>query len=171
MAPGRPASARARRWTGPGFGGGGPYGGGGGGPYGGGGPGGFGGFGGFGGGGGGGGATGAFGNTTSQAARQQEVTWIYNRQTPPKTGNIVSYEFLIGPTGRVIQIRTIGYSGGNVKTARGIKLGSTYRDIVRLYGYPNISSRSVLCLWPRIATRPTSSSNCSTAAAAGPATT
>jgi Protein interacting with poly(A)-binding protein len=79
-----------------------------------------------------GGGIGAFGQTTSTLARQQEVTWIYNR----KSGNdIVSYEFLIGPSGQVIQIRALGYTGP-VRTSRGIKLGSDYRDVVRAYGYP-----------------------------------
>ena len=75
---------------------------------------------------------GPFGQTTSSMARQQEVTWIYNRKAGKE---VVSYEFLIGPSGQVIQIRALGYTGP-VRTARGVKLGSDYRDVVRLYGYP-----------------------------------
>lgn len=82
---------------------------------------------------GGGGAVGTFGQTTSTLARQQEVTWIYNRRV---SNNIVSYEFLIGPSGNVIQIRALGYSGGSARTQRGVRLGSAYKDVVRLYGYP-----------------------------------
>lgn len=76
---------------------------------------------------------GAFGNTFSSFAPQQEVTWIYNRKV---SNNLVSYEFLIGPNGDVSQIRVIGYTGAGVKTKRGIGLGSTYKDVVRIYGYP-----------------------------------
>ncbi len=117
-----------------GFGGGGGYPGGGGGGY----PGGGGDIGGFGGGGGiSGGTVGPFGQTTSTLARQQEVTWIYNRNIKTKgRNNLISYEFLIGPQGRVIQIRALGYGGGNVRTARGIGLGSTYNQVVRKYGFP-----------------------------------
>lgn len=83
--------------------------------------------------GGGGGGGGAFGPTVSPLARQQEVTWIYNRKV---NNNLVSYEFLIGPNGNVSQIRVSGYGGGNSRTKRGISLGSTYKDVVRIYGYP-----------------------------------
>ncbi|MES2463392.1 MAG: hypothetical protein V4671_22695 [Armatimonadota bacterium] len=83
-------------------------------------------------------AVGAFGQTQSTFARQQEVTWIYNRKFTDKKGaqQLVSYEFLIGPSGIVSQIRVTGYTGGNTKTSKGIGLGSTYRDVVRVYGYP-----------------------------------
>jgi hypothetical protein len=81
----------------------------------------------------GGGGVGQFGQTISTLARQQEVTWIYNRKIG---NNMVSYEFLIGPGGNVTQIRVSGYSGGNSKTRRGATLGSTYKQIVALYGYP-----------------------------------
>jgi hypothetical protein len=83
-------------------------------------------------------SVGAFGQTQSTFARQQEVTWIYNRKFTDKKGaqQLVSYEFLIGPSGYVSQIRVTGYTGGNAKTSRGITLGSTYRDVVRVYGYP-----------------------------------
>jgi hypothetical protein len=87
---------------------------------------------------GGGPTVGAFGQTQSTFTRQQEVTWIYNRKFTDKKGaqQLVSYEFLIGPSGYVSQIRVTGYIGGNAKTQRGITLGSTYRDVVRAYGYP-----------------------------------
>ena len=84
-------------------------------------------------GGGAGAGTGAFGNTVSTLARQQEVTWIYNRKV---NNNLVSYEFLIGPNGDVSQIRVTGYSGAGVRTKRGVGLGSTYKDVVRIYGFP-----------------------------------
>ena len=110
-------------------------GGGGGGARGGGAPGGY---------GGGGGAMGGapgfgpFGQTTSTTARQQEVTWIYNRKFKDIRGNtnVVSYEFLIGPGGRVSQIRVLGYYSKGTRTQRGVVLGSSYKDLVRMYGYP-----------------------------------
>ncbi len=76
-----------------------------------------------------------FGQTTSTLARQQEVTWIYNRRYKD---NLISYEFLIGPNGNVSQIRVTGYNstGGNVATQKGIGLGRTYRDVIRVYGFP-----------------------------------
>ncbi len=88
--------------------------------------------------GGGGPGMGPFGQTTSTAARQQEVTWIYNRKFKDIKGNtnVVSYEFLIGPGGRISQIRVLGYYSKGTRTQRGVVLGSTYKDLVRLYGYP-----------------------------------
>ena len=85
-----------------------------------------------------GGGTSTFGQTTSTLSRQQEVTWIYNRQYPPKTGNVVSYEFLISPRGQVSQIRALGYKGGSVRTVRGIGLGATYQQVIAKYGYPEL---------------------------------
>jgi hypothetical protein len=79
------------------------------------------------------GGAGGFGQTVSPLAHEQEVTWVYNRKVG---NNVVSYEFLIGPSGDVSQIRVSGYGGGNTKTRRGIMLGSTYKDVVRTYGYP-----------------------------------
>lgn len=76
------------------------------------------------------GGGGGFGNTNSTLARQQETTLIYDRP-----GGI-SYEFLIGADGRVIQIRAIGYTGTSVKTAKGIRLGSSYATVLQRYGYP-----------------------------------
>jgi hypothetical protein len=80
-----------------------------------------------------GGGVGQFGQTVSTLARQQEVTWIYNRKIK---NNLVSYEFLIGPGGNVSQIRVSGYTGGDSRTKRGVSLGSTYKQVVALYGYP-----------------------------------
>ncbi|MGC4045107.1 MAG: hypothetical protein QM758_15050 [Armatimonas sp.] len=101
-------------------------------------PGGMGGFGGQGGMMGGGPSTGPFGQNSSTTARQQEVTWIYNRKFKDVKGNtnVVSYEFLIGPGGRISQIRVLGYYSKGTRTQRGVVLGSTYKDLVRLYGYP-----------------------------------
>lgn len=81
----------------------------------------------------GGGATGQFGQTVSNLTPQQETTWIYNRKAGK---DVVSYEFLVGQGGAVTQIRTIGYAGGNIKTKKGVQLGTTYRDVVLRYGVP-----------------------------------
>ena len=87
-------------------------------------PGGMGGFGGSGGMMGGGPGVGPFGQSTSTTARQQEVTWIYNRKFKDVKGNtnVVSYEFLIGPGGRVSQIRVPGYYSKGTRTQRGVVL-------------------------------------------------
>lgn len=103
-----------------------------GGGFGGGAPAGFGGGGGFGGAAGGGGV-GAFGATQSNTSPQQETTWIYNRRAGK---DVISYEFLIGTSGTVQQIRTIGYAGGNIKTSKGVQLGTTYKNVVLKYGVP-----------------------------------
>ena len=98
------------------------------------------------GGGDGGGAVGAFGRTQSTVARQQEVTWVYNRTTKDAKGQstAVSYEFLINPSGAISQIRCLGYhsptkSTANVPTIvtqKGVRLGSSYVEVLRAYGQP-----------------------------------
>lgn len=82
---------------------------------------------------GGGSGTGQFGQTVSNLTPQQETTWIYNRKAGK---DVVSYEFLVGQGGAVTQIRTIGYAGGNVRTKKGVQLGTTYKDVVLRYGVP-----------------------------------
>ena len=114
---------------------GGGYPGGGGGYPGGGYPGGGGGYpggGGFPGGGGGfpGGATDA---TGAALPAKQVVTLVYDRALG---GDL---EFTISPDKRVVQIRETGYSGA-FGTARGIKLGTTYSQVVARYGYPDNTS-------------------------------
>lgn len=83
------------------------------------------------------GSIGPFGQNVSTLARQQEVTWIYNRKV---NNNLVTYNFLIGANGNVVQIMVTGYKGGNSRTKRNIALGSTYKDVVALYGYPESQS-------------------------------
>ncbi|MBC8137694.1 MAG: hypothetical protein H8F28_17580 [Fibrella sp.] len=81
----------------------------------------------------GGSGTGQFGQTVSNLTPQQETTWIYNRRAGK---DVVSYEFLVGQGGAVTQIRTIGYAGGNIRTKKGVQLGTTYKDVVLRYGVP-----------------------------------
>jgi len=81
----------------------------------------------------GGGGVGAFGATQSNTSPQQETTWIYNRRAGK---DVISYEFLVGTSGTVSQIRAIGYAGGNIKTSKGVQLGTTYKNVVLKYGVP-----------------------------------
>ena len=107
-------------------GGGGGYPGGGGGGY----PGGGGGYPGAGGGGGGfGGGGGGTDPTGAALPGKQAVTLVYDRALGG------ALEFTISPDKRVVQIRETGYSGA-FGTARSIKLGTTYSQVVARYGYP-----------------------------------
>ena len=60
---------------------------------------------------------------------KQSVTLIYDRAMG---GDI---EFTISPDQRVVQIRETGYKGA-YGTARGIKLGTTYAQVIAHYGSP-----------------------------------
>ncbi len=80
-----------------------------------------------------GGGVGGFGATQSNTSPQQETTWIYNRRAGK---DVISYEFLVGTGGTVSQIRAIGYAGGNIKTSKGVQLGTTYKNVVLKYGVP-----------------------------------
>ena len=82
-------------------------------------------------GGGGGGYPGGGGGTDASGAAlpgRQTVTLIYDR---PLGGDL---EFTISPDKRVVQIRETGYSGA-YGTARGIKLGTKYSQVIARYGY------------------------------------
>ena len=74
---------------------------------------------------------GGFGGGAGGAALpvKQPVTLIYDR---PLGGDL---EFTISPDKRVVQIRETGYSGA-FGTARNIRLGTTYSQVVARYGYP-----------------------------------
>ena len=61
------------------------------------------------------------------------VTLVYDRALG---GDL---EFTISPDKRVVQIRETGYSGA-YGTARDIKLGTTYSQVVARYGYPEDTS-------------------------------
>ncbi len=96
--------------------------------------------------GGAGGGVGAFGRSESLVSKQQEVTWVFNRLVKDTKGQntAVSYEFLINPSGSVSQIRCLGYQSPRrsvpgtpgINTERGIRLGSSYSDILKAYGQP-----------------------------------
>jgi hypothetical protein len=99
-----------------------------------------------------GGSVGAFGRTQSSVARQQEVTWVYNRTTKDAKGQTtaISYEFLINPGGSISQIRCLGYHSPikpstqtpSITTQKGIRLGSSYVEILRAYGQPDSYEKS-----------------------------
>ena len=82
--------------------------------------------------GGGGGYPGGGGGTDATGGAlpvKQAVTLIYYRAMG---GDI---EFTISPDQRVVQIRETGYKGA-YGTARGIKLGTTYAQVIAHYGSP-----------------------------------
>ena len=60
---------------------------------------------------------------------KQAVTLVYDRALGG------TLEFTISPDKRVVQIRETGYSGA-FGTARAIRLGTTYSQVVARYGYP-----------------------------------
>ena len=64
-----------------------------------------------------------------------EVTWVYRF---PKSRQL---EFIIDPQGLVIQIAAYGAEWQGLKTSKGITLGSTYRDVILKYGYPETHQR------------------------------
>ncbi len=78
---------------------------------------------------GGAGIPGGAGAARRSAPPKQPVTLIYDR---PNGGSL---EFTISPDKRVIQIRETGYVGA-YGTSRGIKLGTSYAQVVARYGYP-----------------------------------
>ena len=76
---------------------------------------------------------GAVDSTGAALPGRQTVTLIYDRALG---GDL---EFTISPDKRVVQIRETGYSGA-YGTARGIKLGTKYSQVVARYGYPENTS-------------------------------
>lgn len=60
----------------------------------------------------------------------QQVTWVY------KFAKGRTMELLINPDGIVVQITVYGSNWPSVRTTKGIKLGSTYKDLIMKYGYP-----------------------------------
>lgn len=66
----------------------------------------------------------------------REVTWIYrfakNRQL----------DFIVDPEGRVLQIAAFGVEWSGMKTAKGIGLGSSYKQVILAYGFPETHEKS-----------------------------
>jgi len=60
----------------------------------------------------------------------REITWIYN------FAKNKTLEFLLDPEGRVLQIAAYGVEWKGLKTAKGITLGDTYKQVILAYGFP-----------------------------------
>ncbi len=76
------------------------------------------------------GAPGQDSTASTTSSTSGEVMYVYNRPGG------VTYDFLLSPDGRVIQITVLGYKSANVKTGRGIQLGTLYSVMIGRYGYP-----------------------------------
>jgi len=103
-----------------------------------------------------GGGIGAFGQTVSSSTLQQEVTWSYSMKAldAKKQKQAIGYDFLVSPEGKVSQIRITGYvpRTRNDKSAKGLTLGSTYKDLIRTYGSPKSVMKSgelLVCSYPK----------------------
>jgi hypothetical protein len=78
------------------------------------------------------GAGGGYGGDPSAAGGGQQgnaVKWVYAR---PNGGSL---EFWINEDGRVAQIAATGRTG-TATTSKGVRLGSTYSQVLKLYGAP-----------------------------------
>jgi len=64
-----------------------------------------------------------------------EVTWVY------KFSNNRTLEVLINPDGIVVQIAAYGVNWPGVATFRGVHLGTSYKDVIFRYGYPESQSQ------------------------------
>jgi hypothetical protein len=103
----------------------------------------------------GGGGLGPFGQTVSTSTFQQEVTWSYSKKAldAKKQKQAIGYDFLISPEGKVSQIRVTGYVPRTKvdKSSKGITLGSTYMELIRIYGTPKSVMKSgelLVCSYP-----------------------
>ena len=74
--------------------------------------------------------SGAPGAPTVVKKRAPELTWIYRF---PKNKTL---EFIVSPDGRVMQIGAYAAEWPNVRTSKGITFGSTYKDLLAKYGFP-----------------------------------
>ncbi|HUV03668.1 MAG TPA: hypothetical protein VMX94_01015 [Armatimonadota bacterium] len=71
-----------------------------------------------------------------QIVSAPEVTWIY------KFPRNKTLEFIISPDGRVVQIAAYGVDWPGISTAKGIRLGQTYKDVLLKYGFPESHERA-----------------------------
>ncbi|HEY3331122.1 MAG TPA: hypothetical protein VGK19_13930 [Capsulimonadaceae bacterium] len=77
-------------------------------------------------------APGAAPGSAAAAATAAANTVIYEYNT--KAG--ITLDFTMSNDGRVIQISASGQKNANVKTSRGVTLGTSYIDVINKYGYP-----------------------------------
>lgn len=75
----------------------------------------------------GGGGVGAGAGATD---RVTVTRWVYNR-------GMARYAFILDRFNRVIQIEAVGMNDSKVRTARGIKFGSSFGSIIRTYKSPD----------------------------------
>ena len=76
------------------------------------------------------GMSGMYGQTSAEPAGPPEITWVYKF---PKNRTL---EVLLNPEGIVVQVAVFGTAWPGIGTARGIRLGSLYKDVVVKYGFP-----------------------------------
>lgn len=97
-------------------------------------------------------ATGLPGSSSQKADSGQskdvpaDVTWVYKF---PKNKRL---EVIINPDGVIVQIAVYGITWTGVKTSKGIHLGSTYKDVITKYGYPDsqdIIDKVLLAKYPK----------------------
>ena len=81
----------------------------------------------------------------AQQASAREITWIY-RFSQNRT-----LEFIIDPEGRVLQITAVGVEWSGLRTAKGVVLGSTYKQVIMAYGFPESHEKSGIELVTRYA--------------------
>ena len=79
----------------------------------------------------GGGAGGGNTGGSSTNARQSYTRWIYNRPQ-------VKYGFIIDRFDKIVQIEAIGLTNPKVRTKTGITFGSTFKDVIKRYGQPEV---------------------------------
>jgi hypothetical protein len=68
-------------------------------------------------------------STTAAPDTPSTVTYVYVTKS-------VTIDFTVSPDGRVIQITVAGERNSNVRTSRGVTLGSPYDAVVAKYGFP-----------------------------------
>ncbi len=66
----------------------------------------------------------------------REVIWVYN------FAKNKTLEFILDSKGLVLQIAAFGVEWSGMKTAKGITLGDTYKEVILAYGFPESHSIS-----------------------------
>ncbi len=59
-----------------------------------------------------------------------EVTLVYEKP------NGLTYQFLLSPSGSVLQITALGYQDSSATTSRGVTFGTSLTQLENRYGYP-----------------------------------
>ncbi len=85
------------------------------------------------------------GGTSASVSTATEVTWIY------RFSNNRTLECVINPQGKIIQVSGFGGSWPGLSTAKGLKVGNSYKDVIRIYGWPKsheIQGNSLIVKYP-----------------------